>query len=208
VKIDPLDVAVADITAPSESGVVTLLVTPNPKPPGTLVQCAGPPDGSTCAVVLQHSCDLTGRNGDPAVRIRQVVHAARHGQSTSVCETSYQGALQGLGDLIGSLTASSCIDAPLPDPAQPDCAVTDVTPLGSQPIPPCATAQGQRPCWTLAPQSLDLCPARCARDGDPGQHFAISVERNQPVASNVVTQASCHVLEPPTGTQPTCGPAL
>ena len=207
VKVDPNDVILVGIVAPP-SPVESILANPSPQPPGPYTQCPGPIDGKTCAVVLQHSCIASTNTsffGDPAVRISEVINSSINKQLTSICDTSYQAALQSLGQLIISKIGAGCIDSPFEDPTNPDCIVENITANndGSTTItevPSCTpdaqgnvTASTSAPCWEL--QSKPICgngvtsgccdatqysppwptSGVCVKDGDAGQHFGVSI---------------------------------
>jgi hypothetical protein len=211
VKVDPTSVSLVAISAPS-SPFSTFLANPNPMPPGPYVSCPTPM-GTTCAVVLQHSCFAnTEFFGDPAVRLNQVVNAVSSHQQTSVCDTSYQSALQSLGAKIVSQVGPGCLPAPLADPNNPDCVVEDVTAEADgtttvRAIPKCGTAT---PCWKLESKDPTKCRLVCANDGDPGQHFGVTIDRGgaQP-PPNTTARVSCttqnHDLRAAT---PVCGAPL
>jgi hypothetical protein len=186
VKIEPLDVNLTAITAESNMGISSLLANPNPTPPGPYVPCPGPVDGKNCAVVLQHSC-ISPQNtqffGDPAVRINQVVRSLPGDQSlvTSICDTSYQAALEALGQKIVSSIGAGCITSPFEKPEDPDCIVEDVTRNADgsttvKQLPFCGTGAAP-PCWKLESKALDKCTPVCAKDGERGQHFGVTIDR-------------------------------
>jgi hypothetical protein len=102
-KDDPRNVILAAISAPS-APFEPFAAQTNPVPPGPYAPC-DPPDGKTCDVVLQHSCIAPANTqffGDPAVRLNAVVSAVSQNQLTSLCDTSYQGALQSFAKMIVS----------------------------------------------------------------------------------------------------------
>ena len=104
VKADPRDVILAGITPPAAPFEI-IAANSNPNPPGPYVTCPPPYDGIHCAIVVQHSCIAPSNTqffGDPAVRIRQVIDSTFSPQETSTCDTSYQAAMQSLGQLIVS----------------------------------------------------------------------------------------------------------
>jgi hypothetical protein len=80
---------ILSVMAGPKTPVSTLLANPNPKPPGPYVACPGPVDGTTCAVVLQHSClAMTDPafSADPAVRIQQVVESVTLHNAYRICD--------------------------------------------------------------------------------------------------------------------------
>jgi hypothetical protein len=227
VKAEPSDVILAGIIGPTVD-VETLTVNPNPQPPGPYAPCTGPVDGKSCAVVLQHSCidpQNTSFIADPAVRISAVINSVQKNQITSLCDQpGYKSVLQALGQLIISNIESGCISAPFADANVPDCTVEDITTNAdgsttTTAIPSCAINGNVMPCWQL--QSKAVCPTdpnapavpgccftTCAHDGDPGQHFGLTVTRaTQGPPPNTTTHASC-VTAPLDGGVPMCGAAL
>jgi hypothetical protein len=221
VKVDPHDVIMVDITAPTND-VESILANPSPMPPGPYVTCPGPVDGMKCAVVLQHSCIAPTNTqffGDPAVRIRQVVNTALNKQETSICDTSYQAALQSLGNLIVSQIGAGCITSPFSDPNNPDCIVEDVTSNndGSTSIselPRCDQDGGKTPCWRLESKDVTKCAVVCANNGDPGQHFGVTIDRGPggTPPPNTTARVACSTIavskDPQTGELPMCGAPL
>lgn len=213
VKVNPLDVVLVGLTAPS-SPVSSILANPNPTPPGPYVQCPGPLSMS-CAVVLQHSCIAAANTqffGDPAVRVNQVITSVVNKQLTSICDTSYQSALEGVGQLIVSNIGAGCITSPFEDPAKPDCIVEDVTQNtdGTQTItqlPQC----GSPPCWKLEQKTADKCATVCKKAGDPGQRFGVTIDRGpggQPPPNTTARVACSTIAVPknPDGSAIECGP--
>jgi hypothetical protein len=230
-KVDPNDVILVAIAGPTND-VESILANPNPQPPGPYVACPGPVDGKTCAVVLQHSC-IAAQNtqffGDPAVRISAVVNSVKNNQFTSICDTSYQAALQSLGQLIVSNIGAGCITSPFGDPSNPDCVVEDITTNSdgsttTNEIPACSKNGGAAPCWQLQSKPVcdpnntvaGCCPTICAAAGDPGQHFGMTICRGpncmggQPPA-NTTARVACSTIAVPkdaNGNLPMCGAPL
>ncbi|MCU1280710.1 MAG: hypothetical protein JWM53_4256 [bacterium] len=136
VKVDPGDVILVGLTGPSD-------------PVGVTVDAMQP--------VLNHSCLLPTDArffGDPAVRLRSVIGAAKHNNKTSICDTDFTAAINALGDLIGSALGAGCLSSPIANRADgtPDCVVTDVTanPDGStttMELASCAENGHVVPCW-------------------------------------------------------------
>jgi hypothetical protein len=232
IKVDPQDVILVDLTAP-DSPVESILANPQQATPGPYVTCPGPVDGKTCAVVLQHSCIAPTNNaffGDPAVRIRQVVNSVLNKQTTSICDTSYQSALQSLGQLIVSQIGAGCISSPFQDANNPDCIVEDVTTNndGSTTINElqrCDKVNNVAPCWKLESKPVcdankmpqGCCPVICAHDGDPGQHYGATICRNNACNGgdpppNTTARVACSTIavskDPQTGNLPMCGAPL
>jgi hypothetical protein len=210
IKVDPNDAILATISAP-DNLVETLLADPSTAA-GAYVPCAGPPDGSTCALVEQHSCVAPSQptlEGDPAVRLRQVVSSAQLEQRMSICDTSQKTAIEELTQLFLSRVNAGCV-GPLVDPAAPDCRVDDVTANNdgsttSTPIPSCATSTP--PCWRVESVDPTVCLPVCAGAGDPGQHFRLTVDRGgAPPPPNTTAVVHCDTAPalPPTA----CGPPL
>jgi hypothetical protein len=96
VKANPGAVILASLAAPV-TPVQSILANPqDPMQP----TCAAP-NGSTCMVMLKHSCVSGMVTGDPPVRLTQVVEAApRHSTSDVVCGASFDAALQSIADAI------------------------------------------------------------------------------------------------------------
>jgi hypothetical protein len=211
VKVDPNDVILVGITAP-EAPVQTILA--NVKAPvGPYQTCPGPidPSGSGCAVVLQHSCVSTTNTaffGDPAVRIRTVINSINavnpmNSQNTSICDTSYQQALQGLGNIIVSSLKPGCLGAPVEHPdMNPDCVVEDVSrntdgTTSVTEIPWCGTnndamaqASSTKPCWYL--KTNTQCTAVNDPNGGPAQQYGVSIVRPPSgPPPNTTAQVSC-----------------
>jgi hypothetical protein len=156
VRVDPNDVILAAIDAPSEpvQTFVGNADTNAPCPAGAMVGQTG------CQVFLGHSCNSTGSFfGDPAVRINQVVSSVSSYQIASVCVQDYTSTLAGLGELIVSKLGISCLAAPLTDVSNPSCVVEDLANANNSivaTIPSCAAAGGISPCWRY--QENQRCP--------------------------------------------------
>jgi hypothetical protein len=216
VKKNANDVILVAIDGPNDH-VESILGNPNPQPPGPYVQCPGPVDGKTCAVLLQHSCiapDNTQFYGDPAVRINSVVGAAANHQLTSICDTSYQAALQSLGGIIVEHIGGGCITSPIEDPEHPDCTVQGEGLDSTVFIPSCS--QSAPPCWKLQPKPVcdpstggpaGCCPTSCIHDGDPAQHFGMTVDWGGKDPPDLTLDVQCASLAVP-GHTPVCGPPL
>jgi hypothetical protein len=222
VKVDPNDVILVGITAP-EAPVQSILA--QPQPPSPYVTCPGPPDGQNCAVTLQHSCLAPGQEtklfGDPAVRVRALINSVANQmnkQNTSICDSSYQQALEGLGDIIVSNIGPGCIGAPFDNPAKPDCTVLKVTrntdgTITTGTLPYCGDntphPQGLNGdgCWRLVlhdgTDGQKACPA-VFKPGDPtAQQYGVTVDwpNNTPPASTTA-QVACATIatSDPSGT--------
>jgi hypothetical protein len=177
VKVDPKDVILVTISAPP-APVQSVVGDPSTIQ-GFYVQCAmgQPVDGKTCAVLLQHSCVAPDNNkffGDPAVRLDTVVTAAQNNQVTSICDTDYTSALQGLGQLIINSLGAGCISSPIKLP--PDCVVENVSANsdGSTSISEVKQCTGNSdpsvPCSSVAPPASGSCWVLCTptkKDGSP-----------------------------------------
>jgi hypothetical protein len=187
-KIDPADVVLASFTAP-EAPVASMLALIGPGAGQSPYQaCAGPPDGSTCDVVLQHSCispvSPTTLFGDPAVRIRAVVNAGA-GASTSICADDYSGGLNDIARRIGDrLAGGGCLPTPPTDP--PACTVVDITDdrASSTAIPHCDATSGT-PCWRI-----DAVVASCTSG------FRVVVDRGSTTPpAGTHTEATCQLVQ-------------
>src|SRR5206468_2223707 len=104
-----------------------------------------------------------------------------------------------------------CIPAPFEDPANPDCTVEDVTnnddgTTSLSAISRCDQSGGQTPCWKL--EAKPMCPAVCASDGDPGQHFSLTIDRSPEgqLPPNTAVRSICRVLN--VINPPVCGAPL
>jgi hypothetical protein len=147
-----------------------------PPEPFTISQLA---DGSPC---LAHSCGPIGSvcdtptgdapYGDPAVRLKQVIDSAGdNGSFLTICQDSYQQAMQTIATRLRILIGKQCIDHPLIDhngarlmaaPDQPvdptrlSCTVEDVRFLGTPTqtgvgvVPPCdPRGQASGACYAI-----------------------------------------------------------
>jgi hypothetical protein len=205
VKVDPADVILVGISASASAGISSLLANPSPVPPGPYTPCPGP-IGTSCGVVLQHSCISPTNSqffGDPAVRLNQVISSAKNNQLTSICDTSYQSALQNLGQLIVSNIGAGCITSPLEDPMKPDCIVEDIThnqdgTTTVTEIPWCGNNhEVPATCWQLQAK-----PDKCAavyKPGDPtAQQYGIQIDRGgqQPPAATTARVACSTIAIP------------
>jgi hypothetical protein len=156
VRVDPNDVILAAIDAPS-SPVQSFIGNPM-----TYAPCAAGAavDGTNCAVLLQHSCNASAQFfGDPAVRINQVLGAAKNNQQTSICAQDYSTALQALGQQIVSHIGVACLSSPITNTDHPDCVVEDrqnVDESVVDSIPQCNPNGHAQPCWYY--QQDDKCP--------------------------------------------------
>jgi hypothetical protein len=150
--------------------------------------------------------------GDPAVRINEVINAqpATNRQLTSICDTSYQAALQQLGELIVSALRPGCVDSPFQDPQNPDCLVEDITQNndGSTTVKQLFNcAQSSPPCWRLRYDAE--CPAICVKSGDPGQQFGVQIDRGGGMAPpNTQARVACATLAVPKDANRMCGPSI
>jgi len=185
-KLNPQDVIMVGITAPTDptSTVLAVKGSTNPLTPCSAVS-------ATCLPTLAHSCSSPNNPlfyGDPAVRLNAVINSlpSTNRQLTSICDTSYQSALQGLGALIVSQIGPGCISSPFDKPSEPDCTVTDITPTTggdvTTAIPACATSGGAKPCWQLVTRNKDTmsgkaCTPTCKVPGEPAQQFGVEIDR-------------------------------
>jgi hypothetical protein len=177
-KNNPQDVVLVAIDGPS-TPVRSILANPNTALAYT--QCPGP-ISEQCQPVLDRSCVNGNFFGDPAVRINTVVNsiAAERRQQTSICDSSYQMALERLGKLIVSNIGPGCITSPFKDADKPNCVVADVVPDGlggfsSQTLIPNCKESNAKPCWSLNPEPR--CTPVCTAAGQPGQRFGIKIDR-------------------------------
>jgi hypothetical protein len=197
VKQDPAtEVILLSIAGDADKGVRTLLANPRTTP----YQPCTTWDKLSCVWLVDNAC--TSRVdplwvGDPAIRLAKVVGAAAHQQQTSVCDVSYQAALEGLGQQIGEGLKPACLTSPLSRPEDPDCLVEDVTPRYDgepdvvAPIPTCRSANNAAPCWRVI-QATACAPVHNPTTGLDEQ-VGIEVERAglaPPVGSTVRIQCA------------------
>jgi hypothetical protein len=200
VKLDPNDVILATISAPPDP-VASKLTTP----------CA---DASApSCVILSHSCsapqpvDAMGNPlffGDPAVRISTVINSAKsgHKQETSICDTDYTTAIEGIGDIIVSQIGKGCVDSYIVDRADgtgPDCVVEDVTTNmdGSttiKSVPSCTANNNMTPCWKVE-QKPDCPVITNPADPSKSEQIGITVDRGGQMAPPGTTaRVSCSTI--------------
>ena len=192
VKADPNDVVLIAIDAPPDPVQIILSNPGTPAgmpyvPCGFINEASNPP----CVPVLQHSCQNPQEPqffGDPAVRLNTVVEAARHHAIFSICDTDYTSALQGIANLVVVTIGDGCIANALPDLANAQCTVEDVTENsdGTQTtseLSRCAS-QPSYPCWRLE--------AKPACEGVSPQGVGITVDRGgQAPPPNTVSRFRC-----------------
>jgi hypothetical protein len=189
VKANPHDVVLAAITASP---------TPFGTSQGTGTDICG--QGVSTCTILSHSCYLpTDMSifGDPAVRLVSLVSKAQNNQITSICDTDYKSALQGVGNKIVSALQPSCLTAPIKDPTKPDCVVEDVTVVNGEDvhksIPFCPNAAGAKPCWTAVQETM--CPKICNPTNGCLQQFGVNIDRGGMMAPpNTTAQVSCATI--------------
>jgi hypothetical protein len=155
---------------------------------------------------ISHSCvaaDNPAFFGDPSQRLTYVVSKAQSNQITSICDTDYKAALEGIGQKIVAALQPSCLTAPIKDPLHPDCVVEDVTTTNGvdvhHSIPFCATANGAKPCWNAVQETM--CPKIC-NPSPPGcfQQFGVSIDRGMcngmpcMAAPNTTAEVSCATI--------------
>ena len=159
VKVDPNDVILVGISAPSDPVGVTVTM-----------PCSGQPTVASCST-LNHSCIAASNPlffGDPAVRLNTVIKSAKNSNLTSICDTDYTAAIQTLGNLIISQIGVGCLSSPIANRADgnPDCVVTDVTANadGSQTsveVPSCVENNNTVPCWQKQDRLADYNAGNC-----------------------------------------------
>jgi len=153
---------------------------------GQLNEDSNPP----CVPVLQHSCQNPQDPvffADPSVRLNYVVKQAKQSFISSICDSDFTGALQGVGELIKSKLVKGCLPFNLSD--HPDCVVEDV--IGNQDgtttvnvIPACDSPPTAYPCWTIDP-STD-----CSQISPQG--VALNINRNgQTAPAHTVAKVAC-----------------
>ena len=202
VKVNPQDVILTSIMAPT-TPIQSILANPV-NPSGAYTTCPGPVMQGTCQVSVDHSCvSPTGFYGDPPVRLSAVINSVKNKQFTSVCDASYKSAIEGLAQLIVTNIGAGCIDSPFADPANPDCIVEDITTNNDgsttvSEIPNCTDNGNKTPCWKLESKEIAKCPAVCVKDGDPGQHFGVTIDRGTAgPPANTEARVACSTLAIP-----------
>jgi hypothetical protein len=199
VKVDPNDVILSGITAPSD-------------PVGVHVEspCSEDASASECAV-LNRSC-ISATNvmlaGDPAVRLNTVVGAAHNDYLTSICDTDDAHALRAFAQQILAHTSIGCLQYPVVTRADgtPDCTVSDVTanPDGSTTttaIPSCSFSAP--PCWRSVDELADYDAEGCT---PPSQTTCTLPSTCQPVVNPVDgTRQLYRIIVERNGTPPPAG---
>jgi hypothetical protein len=114
VKVDPTDVVLFGITAPSEP--VEVILTTNPAATGgqPYTPCVELNDGSDppCTPVVQHACQNKQQPalfGDPAVRLNAVIHATQWHGTASICDGDQGAALDQAARLIVAALDGGCV---------------------------------------------------------------------------------------------------
>ena len=226
VKDDPRDVILVGIDGFPEVPFQTVLIASN-QPAGVQRPCATPALSGSCIEALAHSCqNMLDPDffADPGVRLNTVLRAAGNHQISSICgddvskTPNFSSALEQLANLIKGHIGEGCIDSPFAHPDDPDCVVEDISDLNRSAIdeiPRCDRVNsGTYPCWRLEAKDPAKCIPVCAANGDPGQHFGVTIDRGPggtppPHAS---ARVACSTLvipkDPATGNLPTCGPPL
>jgi hypothetical protein len=200
-KDDPEnDLLVIGISAPT-APFRTLLS--NPDTTGPYAACSNY-NGGNCTVVLDHSCQAAADanyDGDPAVRLRAAIEsAANHDDDTSICDGSYDQALQKVSDFIQSVVGHECIGAPIDNPDQPDCAVAEFTTttagvqLPEQSLPWCGAPNAGPPCWELVMRP-DCSPVTNPLDGTKQQlGFQVNRDPNTVLQGTVKDEVECAIV--------------
>src|SRR5262249_24456519 len=114
IKVHPeLDLMVISIAGPT-APFRTLLSNPTTIGP---YASSTPYDGGNCTMVLDHSCSAASDanyTGVPGIRLHEVVSSAKnHDEGTSICDGSYDQALEKLSDFIRHTFDPGCIGAPV-----------------------------------------------------------------------------------------------
>jgi hypothetical protein len=143
------------------------------------------------------------------VRIHDVVSQAAHSQETSICDTDYSRAIQGIGQQIGQQITAGCLPAPVANPDRPDCVVEDVTTdlmTGRQSIHeipwcgPATTPHTTIPCWELTenPKCAAIGnPSKINPDGTcPLEQFGVRIDRGPGglLPANTSARAECSTI--------------
>ncbi|MDB4969468.1 MAG: hypothetical protein JWN44_5157 [Myxococcales bacterium] len=165
VKTNPDDVTLVAVAAPADSLAVSITS-----------PCAADASAAACPT-LDRSCVATSDPmffGDPAVRLHEVIHAAKNHGYTSVCDADDTAAFAGLTQLSGPRGVVDCLDRPVAARADgsPDCTAEDETanPDGSTAIaelPSCAVNGHVVPCWQLVDRLAQYQTQGCAPPGQP-----------------------------------------
>jgi hypothetical protein len=204
IKADPSDVILAAITAPKDP-VGTMLVTG-----GAL--CGG---GGNCTNIA-HSCtaaDNPAFFGDPSQRLSYVVEKAAAHQLTSICDTDYKSALEGIADKILNRLKPACLVAPILDPAHPDCTVEDIDLVDGAErrtsLPFCGDVGNATPCWRLCNASdpsnsagctaaaiaaLSECTPVCNHKNHLFQTVGVSIDRGTTAAMSSFAKVACNTV--------------
>jgi hypothetical protein len=162
-KSDPDNqIVVAAITAPATPYTVAWMPEQNGQNtqagelwPQVLQSCGAKGDPSVNPdPTTQNTTD--GSSGSPAVRIAQFVNAFPNSVLTSVCDSSYQPAIQTIANKVGAMAGLPCLTGQIQVTPQglPDCTVIGHLVDASQnrmdvTYQNCATSKNAAPCWSL-----------------------------------------------------------
>ena len=186
-KTNPRDIVLASISAPSS-------------PVGSMAVSGAANCGSgagTCTNI-GHSCNASASFfGDPAVRIDAVLEKAQNHQITSICDSDYKSALEGVGRQIVSVLGPACLTSPIGDLSNPDCVVADVTTIDGMDKPSgiafCGANGGVVPCWKL--EQLPNCPQLCNPNDCKFQQVGVMIDRGGLAApANTTAVVSCNTI--------------
>jgi hypothetical protein len=185
---------------PRDIVLAAIMASPTPVGTGTSTDMLVCGAGVTNCTTINHSC-ISSQDaaffGDPGVRMQAVVGKAQFSQITSICDTDYKSALEGIGMKIVAALQPSCLSSPIADESKPDCVVEDVTIVAGEEvkksIPFCPNAGGQKPCWTT--RQVTMCPKICNPATGTYQQFGVEIDRGGAMAPpNTTAEISCATL--------------
>ncbi|HWE31811.1 MAG TPA: hypothetical protein VHB97_27610, partial [Polyangia bacterium] len=206
VKVDPDDVALVAVTAPSD-------------PVGVIVTSPCSADASVASCPqLDHSCTSASDArffGDPAVRLGTVIQSARNVVRASVCEQNDDAVVDAIGNQVTRFAAGRCLAEPLArrSDGTPDCIAEDVTanPDGSTStaeIPSCAENGHVTPCWQLVDRLAQYDAQACTPPSMPPPPTCTLPQSCQPVTNPVDGTRELYTIVVARGTTAVGTPAL
>jgi len=151
---------------------------------------------------LQHSCNYTGADGklevaDPPIRLKSFLDQFPNRSTfVSICQSSLQGGLQQIAELLKSVVGNPCIEGKLADVdpntagAQYDCSVSAIQKSGTADqvetvLPACvpdSDAAANSPCWRLITDDT-----KCTA----GDHVLLKVEGQDALPTDTHIVANC-----------------
>jgi hypothetical protein len=167
----------------------------NPRTVGPYVECATY-DGGNCTVVLDKSCKADGDDrydAVPALRLGQVIEAAaNHDVATSICDGSYDQALQRLSEFIKDGFNPGCLGAPVDHPETPDCVVEEIVEGDRTLLPWCGAPDATKPCWQLI-ERPECEPVVNPKDGSM-QRLGLEIQRDTQPQGTVRAEVQCAIV--------------